>query len=86
MPWALLITRPAERDLRTPSSADLRRINAAFEAMRANPYGGDVKFLAGTAGVLRRRVGAWRILFEVHQHERRVVILGVKRRTSTTYG
>jgi mRNA-degrading endonuclease RelE of RelBE toxin-antitoxin system len=85
MPWALLITRPAERDLSTLASADLRRINAAFEAMRANPYSGDVKFLAGTAGVLRRRVGAWRILFEVHQRERRVVILGVRRRTSTTY-
>jgi mRNA-degrading endonuclease RelE of RelBE toxin-antitoxin system len=85
MPWALLITRPAERDLRAFSSADLRRINAAFEAMHANPYSGDVKLLAGTAGVLRRRVGPWRILFEVHQRERRVVVLGVKRRTSTTY-
>jgi mRNA-degrading endonuclease RelE of RelBE toxin-antitoxin system len=85
MPWDLLITRPAERDLRAPSAADLGRIDAAFEAMRTNPYGGDVKFLGGTAGALRRRVGAWRILFEVHQRERRVVILGVKRRTSTTY-
>jgi mRNA-degrading endonuclease RelE of RelBE toxin-antitoxin system len=85
MPWDLAITRPAERDLRVPSSDDLRRINAAFEAMRSNPYGGDVKFLGGTGGALRRRVGAWRILFEVHQSERRVVILGVKRRTSTTY-
>jgi mRNA interferase RelE/StbE len=85
MQWALLITRSAERDLRALSSADLRRINAAFEAMRASPYGGDVKLLAGTAGVLRRRVGPWRILFEVHQRERRVVVLGVKRRTSTTY-
>jgi mRNA-degrading endonuclease RelE of RelBE toxin-antitoxin system len=85
MPWDLLITRPAERDLRAPSSDDLRRINTAFETMRTDPYGGDVKFLAGTAGALRRRVGVWRILFEVHQRERRVVILGVKRRTSTTY-
>jgi hypothetical protein len=46
MPWVLLITRAAERDLKNPSSTDLRRINDAFEAMRANPYGGDVKFLA----------------------------------------
>jgi len=80
-----VITRPAERDLRAPSIDDLRRIDAAFEAMRANPYSGDVKFLAGSRGALRRRIGAWRILFEVHQRERKVVILGVKRRTSTTY-
>jgi hypothetical protein len=53
----LAITKPAERDLRNPSSDDLRRINAAFEAMRADPYGGDVKFLGSTGGALRRRVG-----------------------------
>jgi mRNA-degrading endonuclease RelE of RelBE toxin-antitoxin system len=53
--------------------------------MSSNPFGGDIKFLKGTAGALRRRVGSWRILFDVDQSGRRVVILGVKRRTSTTY-
>ena len=85
MPWALVITNPARRDLRGLSSVDVRRINAAFEGMRADPYGGDVKFLQGLGGILRRRVGVWRILFAVHQTKREVAILGVKRRTSTTY-
>lgn len=85
MPWDLSITRPAARDLREPAGDDLRRINLAFEAMRADPDGGDLKFLRESGGVLRRRVGAWRIIFEVRQTERLVVILGVKRRTSTTY-
>jgi mRNA-degrading endonuclease RelE of RelBE toxin-antitoxin system len=81
----LVITKPADRDLRHLSPEDLRRVDAAFEAMRNNPYSGDVKFLRGTGGTLRRRVGAWRIFFEVHQQPRNVVILGVRRRTSTTY-
>ncbi|HEY1362762.1 MAG TPA: type II toxin-antitoxin system RelE/ParE family toxin [Xanthobacteraceae bacterium] len=85
MPWGLAITKPADRDLRRLSPNDLRRVNAAFEAMRRDPYGGDVKFLAGTAGTLRRRVGAWRIFFEVHQQRRTIVVLAVRRRTSTTY-
>jgi mRNA-degrading endonuclease RelE of RelBE toxin-antitoxin system len=34
---------------------------------------------------LRRRVGAWRIFFRVEQGKHVVVILAVKRRTSTTY-
>jgi mRNA-degrading endonuclease RelE of RelBE toxin-antitoxin system len=85
MPWALVITKPAGRDLRDVSSDDLRRINAAFVAMRADPYSGDIKFLRGSGGTLRRRVGVWRILFVVHQAKREVAILGVKRRTSTTY-
>jgi mRNA-degrading endonuclease RelE of RelBE toxin-antitoxin system len=85
MPWDLVITKPAARDLGELSGNDLRRVNTAFEAMRRDPYGGDIKFLRGSGGTLRRRVGVWRILFGVHQEKRCVVIFGVKRRTSTTY-
>jgi mRNA-degrading endonuclease RelE of RelBE toxin-antitoxin system len=85
MPWDLVITRPAERDLRQFSSDDLRRVDAAFEATRSNPYNGDIKFLTHSGGAIRRRVGVWRIFFTVVQQQRRVVIIGVKRRTSTTY-
>jgi mRNA-degrading endonuclease RelE of RelBE toxin-antitoxin system len=85
MPWALVITKPAGRDLKHLGRDDLRRVNSAFEAMRGNPYGGDIKFLQGSSGTLRRRVGVWRIIFVVHHEQRTVAILGVKRRTSTTY-
>ena len=85
MKWDLAITKPAARDLRELSDDDLRRVNMAFEAMRRDPYSGDVKFLRGSGGTLRRRVGVWRILFGVDQGNRAVVIFGVKRRTSTTY-
>jgi mRNA-degrading endonuclease RelE of RelBE toxin-antitoxin system len=85
MPWDLVITRPAGRDLRQLSSDDLCRVNMAFEAMRSDPYSGDIKFLSGSGGTLRRRVGVWRIFFVVDQQNRRVAIFGVKRRTSTTY-
>ena len=85
MPWALAITKPASRDLNGLSRDDLRRISAAFVAMRGDPYSGDIKFLKGSGGALRRRVGPWRILFEVHQDTRTIVILGVRRRTTTTY-
>jgi len=85
MLWDLAITKPAGRDLRDLSDDDLRRVNMAFEAMRHDPYSGDIKFLRGSGGTLRRRVGVWRIMFDVDQNRRVVVILGVKRRTSTTY-
>ena len=85
MQWDLVITKPAARDLTKLSHSDLGRIDAAFAAMRENPYAGDIKFLQGSGGALRRRVGAWRILFEVDQQRRVVVILGVRRRTTTTY-
>jgi mRNA-degrading endonuclease RelE of RelBE toxin-antitoxin system len=83
--WDLVITKPAERDLKALARRDLARVDLVFEAMQSNPYSGDIKFLKGTSGVLRRRVGSWRILFEVNQLKRCVIVLGVKRRTTTTY-
>jgi mRNA-degrading endonuclease RelE of RelBE toxin-antitoxin system len=53
--------------------------------MRKNPYAGDVKFLRGTDGALRRRFGDWRVLFELRKDKHLIVILAVKRRGSNTY-
>ena len=80
-----MIQQLSGRTLRELSGDDLRRVNTAYDAMRRDPYSGDVKFLRGSGGTLRRRVGVWRILFGVDQGKRAVVIFGVKRRTSTTY-
>jgi mRNA-degrading endonuclease RelE of RelBE toxin-antitoxin system len=85
MTWILLIAKPAARTLDDAPLADLEHINAAFEAMRSDPYSGDIKFLRGTKRTLRRGVGAWRILFEVNSDQRLVIILGVTRRSSNTY-
>jgi len=49
MPWELAITKTAARDLRDLSREDQRRVNTAFEAMRADPYGGDIKLFGEQA-------------------------------------
>ena len=85
MTWTLILTRPVTRDLLAVPRADVDHINDAFEDVRSDPYGGDVKFLKGTNRTLRRRVGDWRVLFEVHAARHLVVILGVTRRSSNTY-
>jgi mRNA-degrading endonuclease RelE of RelBE toxin-antitoxin system len=85
MTWGLALAKPASRDLRDVPRADLEDINSVFEEMRSDPYGGDIRFLKGTKRTLRRRVGNWRILFEVHADRQLVVILGVVRRGSNTY-
>ena len=53
--------------------------------MCADPYEGDIKFLKGVGRTLRRRVGDWRIEFEVHTDQRLVAILAVTRRGSNSY-
>ncbi len=81
----MVITNPAERDLRDVEESDLHRIDAVLEEMFSDPYQGDVKFLRGSGGVLRRRVGDWRILFELDRKKKLIVITGVRRRASNTY-
>ena len=85
MTWRLVLTSPAVRALRDVPRADVIHIDAAFEEMRDDPYSGDIKFLKGTNRTVRRRIGVWRVLYEVHADRKLVVILGVVRRGSTTY-
>ncbi len=48
--------------------------------MATEPFGGDVKPVKGVRGVLRGRVGYYRIAFTVNFEKSEVVILRVSRR------
>jgi mRNA interferase RelE/StbE len=85
MTWSLVIASPAEKALRHVPSVDREHINGAFSEMCLNPFAGDVKSLRGGKGALRRRVGDWRILFDLHQDKRLIVVTAVRRRGSKTY-
>jgi mRNA interferase RelE/StbE len=84
MEWTVVLTGPARKSLRKIPASDHKRIITALDGMRINPFGGDVRKLQGLAG-FRRRVGDWRIFFELLPERREVIIAGVERRTSTTY-
>ncbi len=85
MTWVLLIANRARRAKRDMSRADAEQIDAAYVEMRKDPYSGDIKFLRGTDRALRRRVGAWRIMFDVYADRHVVLVNDVQRRDSTTY-
>jgi mRNA interferase RelE/StbE len=84
MEWTVVLTGPARKSLRKIPTADHKRIIAALDQMRTNPFGGDIRKLQGLNG-FRRRVGDWRIFFEVLPEGKEVIIAAVERRTSTTY-
>ena len=85
MTWGLLITNPAERGLRKVPRVDLEHIDQVFSELCSDPYSGDIKFLRGVGAIFRRRVGDWRILFELDKDRRLIIVLAVKRRGSKTY-
>lgn len=66
MPWVLVVARSAKKQLERMSQKDRERLLAALVQMRANPFAGDMAQLSGLKGAYRRRVGKWRILFDMY--------------------
>ncbi|MGA8490737.1 MAG: type II toxin-antitoxin system RelE/ParE family toxin [Terriglobales bacterium] len=84
MEWTVVLAGPARKALKRIPAGDRKRIEAALGEMQQNPFQGDIRKLQGLAG-FRRRVGNWRILFELVPERSHVVIAAIERRTSTTY-
>ena len=53
--------------------------------MQEDPFRGDIKRLQGQPTAWRRRVGNYRIIYDLYLDERLIVVNGILRRTSTTY-
>jgi len=85
MTWNLQLTGPAQKEFRKLPSRDQARVKAALVAMEQDPFQGDIKRLQGKPSGWRRRVGNYRILYDVHFERHLIVIAGIVRRTSTTY-
>jgi mRNA-degrading endonuclease RelE of RelBE toxin-antitoxin system len=84
MKWGLVIANRARRQLRRLSADERDHIDDAFDQMCEDPFKGDVKSLR-SLDTLRRRVGDWRILFELSEAKRIIIVTAIKRRGSNTY-
>ena len=85
MSWQLVVTKPARKSLLRLPSKDRDRIEAALGTMRENPFAGDIVRLKGQPAVWRRRVGSYRILFDVYPEQSLLLVTAIMRRSSTTY-
>jgi mRNA interferase RelE/StbE len=85
MTWNLSITGPAQKDFQKLPRKEQERVKAVLIAMQADPFQGDLKRLKGKETAWRRRVGNYRIIYDLYFDEHLIVIQGILRRTSTTY-
>jgi mRNA-degrading endonuclease RelE of RelBE toxin-antitoxin system len=53
--------------------------------MTRDPFTGDIQPLEKQPSAFRRRVGDWRIFFDVYRERRQVDVTDIRRRTTTTY-
>ena len=84
MKWEVVVEKGAAKRLQRFPESDRKRISAALIEMESDPFSGDIVKLKGTAG-FRRRVEAYRILFDLNLEARRVEVTDIAHRSSTTY-
>jgi len=53
--------------------------------MQDDPYTGDIAHLQGESFAWRRRVGNYRIIYELIPDQRFIIVSRIERRTTTTY-
>ena len=81
----MALAGPAQKSLKRIPSSDRDRIRLAIDEMEEDPFLGDVRKLKGGGQGFRRRVGDWRIFFDIYPKQHRIVVTAIERRTSTTY-
>ena len=85
MTWTIHIAKRAEKQLAKAPAKSRRLLLAALQEMQENPFSGDISRLTAQRSTWRRRVGAYRIFFDVYPGRNHIDVLDIARRTSTTY-
>jgi mRNA interferase RelE/StbE len=85
MAWNLQLAAPGQKDFQKLPPNDQARVRSALLSMQEDPFQGDIKRLKGQSSAWRRRVGNYRIIYDLHVEEHLIVVAGILRRTSTTY-
>lgn len=85
MNWTLIVNSSVRKALKTIPRNDMKRIVDIFEELTINPYAGDIRKMEGEDNIWRRRIGAYRIKYEIQSQQKLIYIFEISRRTSNTY-
>ena len=85
MNWAVRVAARAKKELRKFPRKDAQRIIYVMIGMAIDPFHGDIEKMLGEENSWRRRVGSYRIFYEIIQKQRLVNVFKIQRRTSSTY-
>lgn len=85
MSWEVHIRGAAKKILRRLPKDDEKQIEETLMQLGENPFTGDIVKLDSEDNLWRRRVGAYRIKFQVRTDDKIVYVYEIERRTSKTY-
>ncbi len=79
MSWKLIISKSSRKFLRKIPKKDAERVFLAFQELAVNPYSGDIAKMKDKENEWRRRVGAYRIFYEMDENRKIIDINYIKR-------
>lgn len=85
MIWQIRVAKRAKKTLTKIPAKDQRYILEALNDTKVNPFGGDIAKLKDERSTWRRRLGNYRLFFDVYPDKRFIDIVEISRRTSSTY-
>ena len=83
--WVLQIDPIIHKCLKKIPRHDVERLLVAVKDLATDPFAGDIQKMGGEAGVWRKRVGSYRIRYELINEDKVVYVFRIERRTSSTY-
>lgn len=83
--WQLEVRDKVWKDIAGFPGADQKMIVRALDILVLNPLSGDIQKMKGEENTWRRRVGAYRIFYELRSGEKIIYVFRIERRTSKTY-
>jgi mRNA-degrading endonuclease RelE of RelBE toxin-antitoxin system len=83
--WTVVAGKRAQKVIARAPRHDQERLRTALKEMGSDPFTGDIERLKDERAAFRRRVGDWRVFFDVDPERRVVNVSSVERRTTTTY-
>ena len=85
MSWILHLNERAKKNLRRFPRKDQENINKVLIEISENPYSGDIAKLDSEENLWRRRVGSYRIKFQIINGRAIIYVYKLERRSSNTY-
>jgi mRNA interferase RelE/StbE len=81
--YELTLTRKAQKFYEEVDTSLAERLNRCFDQLRENPYEHpNIKRLKGTfSGLLRYRVGDWRVVYRIDEAQSLITILLIAHRS-----
>ena len=83
--WVLQVDSVIYKFLKKIPRHNAERLLAVVKELSADPFSGDIKKMSGEDNVWRKRVGAYRIRYELIKEEKIIYVFQIERRTSKTY-